>query len=317
MKTIILSALISFSASAQDMDVVGTLKVGQMPTDNAASKIVVHKADGKLGTRELNSLAAAPADTSRSLGSDLEIFKTFCSCPPENMPPSMVRKLRESGYSEEDLSLMGVSQQQIRRSKPVMDADGNAYEVMKIVTPEVGTFYVLKENLKTTKFNDGTVIIGNLPSAGWINAAATQTPAWAYPENNAANKDQYGLLYNGYVLTGTKNACPLGWTPANNADLLNMAGSTSADYRAVGTDTWDFPNSGNNFSGLNIPGAGGIEITGDWVGFRIAAVLHSYQVNSSTGEIMSTVVLKDNETVTQSDYPKAYGGSIRCVSINW
>ncbi|UBM58746.1 fibrobacter succinogenes major paralogous domain-containing protein [Marinilongibacter aquaticus] len=288
-----------------------------MPTDNAANKVVVHKADGKLGTRDLNSLVAAPADTSRSLGSDLEIFKTFCSCPPENMPPSMVRKLLNSGYSEEDLSLMGVSQQQIRRSKPVLDGDGNAYEVMKVVVEEVGTFYVLKENLKTTKFNDGTTIIGNLPAGAWVNAAAGQNPAWAYPESNPANKDKYGLLYNGYVLTGGKNACPLGWTPANNSDLMNIGSSTAEYFRAVGTDTWDFPNSGNDFSGLNLPGAGGIEITGDWVGFRIAAVLHSYQENPSTGEIMSTVVLKDNETVLQSDYPKAYGGSIRCVSISW
>lgn len=213
MKTFFLSALISFSATAQDMDIIGSLKVGQMPTDNAANKVVVHKADGKLGTRDLNSLVAAPADTSRSLGSDLEIFKTFCSCPPENMPPSMVRKLLNSGYSEEDLSLMGVSQQQIRRSKPVLDGDGNAYEVMKVVVEEVGTFYVLKENLKTTKFNDGTTIIGNLPAGAWVNAAAGQNPAWAYPESNPANKDKYGLLYNGYVLTGGK-------TPVRLAGLL-------------------------------------------------------------------------------------------------
>lgn len=317
MKTLFLSALISFSATAQDMDVVGSLKVGQMPIDNAANKVVVQKADGKLGTRDLNSLAAAPADTSRSLGSDLNIFKTFCSCPPENMPPSIVRKLRESGYSEEDLSLMGVSQQQIRRSKPVVDGDGNVYEVIKVVVEEVGTFYVLKENLKTTKFNDGTVIAGNLPASGWVNAAATQTPAWAYPENNTVNKDKYGLLYNGYVLTGGKNACPLGWTPANHSDLMNIGSSTAEYFRAIGTDTWDFPNSGNNFSGLNVPGAGGIEIDGDDIAFRIAAVFHSYKENPGTGEIMSTVVYKDSETVTQSDRPKAYGGSIRCVSINW
>lgn len=316
MKTLILSALISLSASAQDMDVVGSLKVGQMPTDNATTKIVVHKADGKLGTRDLNSLAAAPADTSRSLGSDLEIFKSFCSCPPENMPPSMVKKLLDSGYSEEDLSLMGVSQKQIRRSKPVVDADGNIYEVMKIIT-ELGESFVLKDNLRTTRFNDGTIIIGNIPPSGWINARDNAIPAWAYPDYNPSNVNIYGLLYNGHALSSGKNPCPLGWKPITYIELNDLFPNNAEELRAQGTDTWNFPNTGNNFSGLNLPGAGGIEIDGTAVGFRTTTVLHSSEVNVPSNQIYSTVVLKDSQLLSSGQYPKGYGGSVRCYSDTW
>jgi len=81
-------------------------------------------------------------------------------------------------------------------TETVTDIDGNEYH-----TVTIGKQVWMVENLKTTKYNDGTDIPqlsgNNIPGMCWYN-------------QNPANKDIYGGLYNFYVVR-TGKLCPEGW----------------------------------------------------------------------------------------------------------
>jgi uncharacterized protein (TIGR02145 family) len=83
------------------------------------------------------------------------------------------------------------------------DGDNNNYS-----TVEIGTQVWMAENLKTTKFNDGTDIPLVTDNAAW-NALSTPGFCW-YNNDEASNKDTYGALYNFFTVNIGK-LCPDGW----------------------------------------------------------------------------------------------------------
>lgn len=93
----------------------------------------------------------------------------------------------------------------------VTDADGNVYH-----TVTIGSQTWTTENLKTTKFNDGTAIPLVTNEDAW---ARLTTPAYCWYDNNTASTS--GALYNWYTVSSKKLA-PVGWhvPTANDWDTL-------------------------------------------------------------------------------------------------
>jgi len=73
------------------------------------------------------------------------------------------------------------------------DADSNHYAVVKI-----DTMIWMAENLKTTKYNNGTA----------INSPGTYC---CYGNNCQTYNETYGKLYNWYAVNDTSGLCPTGW----------------------------------------------------------------------------------------------------------
>ncbi len=86
----------------------------------------------------------------------------------------------------------------------VTDADGNVYTTVKI-----GNQVWTVENLRTTKYNDGTAIPLVKYSGAW---GALKTPGYCYYDNttNADSIRKFGALYNWYAV-GTNRLAPKGW----------------------------------------------------------------------------------------------------------
>jgi uncharacterized protein (TIGR02145 family) len=108
----------------------------------------------------------------------------------------------------------------------IKDIDGNTYK-----TVYIGTQHWMAENLKTSKFNDGTKIVNITNYNQWENANIS---AWCYYDNKPVNNTIYGKLYNLYTvipkMNGNKNICPSGWRVPNNADwqlLIDYLGGES------------------------------------------------------------------------------------------
>lgn len=107
---------------------------------------------------------------------------------------------------------------------PVKDGDGNIY-----TTVMIGTMEWLGENLKSTSYNDGTSIPFVSGNSEWL-ALATPGYCW-YNNDEAANKDVYGALYNWYAVN-TGKLCPAGWrVPSDNdwKELELTLGMSQAD----------------------------------------------------------------------------------------
>jgi uncharacterized protein (TIGR02145 family) len=84
----------------------------------------------------------------------------------------------------------------------VSDVDGNVYK-----TVTIGTQVWMAENLKTTKYNDGTTIPLVTDSIAWLSLT---TPGYCWYRNHLDNKSTYGVLYNWYTVN-TNKLCPTGW----------------------------------------------------------------------------------------------------------
>ncbi len=150
----------------------------------------------------------------------------------------------------------------------VTDPDGNTYN-----TVTIGTQVWLKENLKTTKYNDGSLIPHEPNGQGWQQMT---TPAYTwYDDNYEEIGSEYGALYNWYVVdpasNGNKNVCPQGWhVPSNeefNALVEYLGGHLVAGgkLKETGTEHWKDVNVGaTNESGFTAFGAGHIITNYSW-----------------------------------------------------
>jgi len=142
------------------------------------------------------------------------------------------------------------------RLQSVRDIDGNRYK-----TVSIGTQKWLKENLKTTKFNDGTEI-PLVPDPGtWTELTS---PAYCWYNNDEANKDVYGALYNWHAVN-TGKLCPEGWHVSADSEWVKLivflqekefSEDTGNKLKEAGTTHWKSPNSGaTNESGFTaLPG---------------------------------------------------------------
>lgn len=95
----------------------------------------------------------------------------------------------------------------------VYDLDSNRYHVVQL-----GKQYWLKENLRTTQYNDTTPIATGLGAGEW---SKTKQGAYAVYDDKPANRTKYGLLYNGYAVASGK-LCPQGWHVATDADWREL-----------------------------------------------------------------------------------------------
>jgi uncharacterized protein (TIGR02145 family) len=134
----------------------------------------------------------------------------------------------------------------------VSDVDGNTYNNVLI-----GCQCWAAENLKTTKYNDGTAIPNVTDRAAWFS---TPTGAYCDYDNIPSNSITYGRLYNWYAVdnnvstkvasNGGRNLCPVGWHVPNVTDwtALNteVGGYLVAGgmLKETGTTHWLTPNEG-------------------------------------------------------------------------
>jgi len=195
----------------------------------------------------------------------------------------------------------------------ITDVDGNTYSSVNI-----GTQTWMKENLKTTKFNDGTAILPVTDYSAWLGLT---TPAYCWYNNDASTyKDSYGALYNWYTVNAGK-LCPSGWHVPNINELTTLIeylggeNVSGGKLKETGTIHWRSPNTGaTNSSGFTaFPGGyrtstsitpfGSVGYTGYWwcsteASFNAA---WRYMLNS------------DNGTITKTGDYKLLGLSVRCL----
>ncbi len=138
--------------------------------------------------------------------------------------------------------------------RPITDIDGNVYYAVTI-----GAQVWMVENLKTTRYNDGTAIPLATDDAAWGNASTT--PAYCWYQNNINYKEPYGALYNAVSVNSGKLA-PTGWHVPTNSEwsvlnaYLSGNGLQGGALKEAGTTHWVFPNTGaTNETGFSaLPG---------------------------------------------------------------
>ena len=147
-------------------------------------------------------------------------------------------------------------------AKSITDIDGNLYK-----TVNIGNQQWMAENLKVTKYNDGT----DIPNVtGYTEWTQLTTGAWTYYNNDIANNVKYGKLYNWYAVSptanGNKNVCPTGWHVPNDAEWTvltdYLGGVAGGKMKEVGTTSWISPNTDATNTSLFTGLPGGARLNG-------------------------------------------------------
>ena len=139
------------------------------------------------------------------------------------------------------------------QAQTVTDIDGNIY-----LTVTIGKQVWMAENLKTTKYNYGTVIPFVTDNNAWKELS---TPAYCWYNNDISNKDIFGALYNWYTVN-TNKLCPKGWHVPTNTDWSDLiiflggediAGSKLKETGTAHWESFDF-SATNEFDFTAVPG---------------------------------------------------------------
>lgn len=118
----------------------------------------------------------------------------------------------------------------------VTDISGNTYNAIKI-----GTQTWMKENLKTTKYRDNTVIPNVTDNTAWNSLT---TGAYSDYDNSVLNSDTYGRLYNVFAVSSIHNICPQGWHVPSDSEW-----NVLAKYLDNTVDTTNIGWSGEEIAG--------------------------------------------------------------------
>ncbi len=116
----------------------------------------------------------------------------------------------------------------------VSDIDGNVYHTVKLGNQEWTV-----ENLRVTKYNDGTSILNATDSIEWANRT---TPAYCFYHNTTHPEtiEKWGALYNWHVVSpaNPKKIAPPGWHVPTDSDWVVLEKYlTSSGYNFDGTTT--------------------------------------------------------------------------------
>ena len=192
----------------------------------------------------------------------------------------------------------------------IKDQDGNNYKSVKI-----GNQTWMTENLKTTKFNDGTPIPWVTDKTAWVSLT---TSAYCWYDNDSTYKNTYGALYNRYTVN-TGKLCPSGWHVSSDVEwsaLVTFLGGeivAGGKLKETGTTHWSSPNTeATNESGFTaLPGGSrytnGVFFTIKNLGYWWS----STESNTLNGWYRS--MNNRNSAVGRNYYDSTNGFSVRCV----
>jgi uncharacterized protein (TIGR02145 family) len=118
-------------------------------------------------------------------------------------------------------------------------------------------------NLNVSTFRNGDVIPEAKTNAEWLKAIEDDKPAWCYYNNDPANGEKYGKLYNWFAVNDKRGLAPDNWHVPTSAEWNTLTdylgGSATAGTKLKSKSGWTDVNgitgNGTNSSGFEgLPG---------------------------------------------------------------
>jgi uncharacterized protein (TIGR02145 family) len=191
--------------------------------------------------------------------------------------------------------------------KVPIDVDGYTYK-----TVQIGDQVWFAENLRTSKYNDGTPIPNVTDNNAWSNL---NTGAYCFYDNNAANNATYCKLYNWYALE-TDKLCPTGWHLPTHAEWATLekylGGRRRAGEKMKSNSAWYGRGIGTNSSGFSgLPG-GYRFYDGSFYGIGTVGYWWS-STESDTYSAYSRYLLSSGDPLDRLSSNKGKGLAVRCI----
>jgi uncharacterized protein (TIGR02145 family) len=184
------------------------------------------------GTPHLERVGSVPVTTGDGPGADNPLENAYRGVQsviamPFN-PGDTLKLTGKSGIYRTICMLFPSSNQTVVFSfAGCMDIESNHYAVVQI-----GSQLWMQENLKTTKYRDGSDIPNVTDSATWANLT---TGAYCNFHNLPEEGEKYGRLYNFYAIADSRQICPVGWHVPSNSEwnILDKFLDSTVDTTAL------------------------------------------------------------------------------------
>jgi uncharacterized protein (TIGR02145 family) len=117
----------------------------------------------------------------------------------------------------------------------------------------------MTKNLNVSTFKNGDVIPQARTIGEWEAFGKTGEPAWCYYDNDPANGDKYGKLYNWFAVHNRRGLAPRGFHVPTDAEWTTLTdylgGADIAGYKMKTRSGWYEEGNGTNSSGFSgLPG---------------------------------------------------------------
>ncbi|MCG8581910.1 MAG: fibrobacter succinogenes major paralogous domain-containing protein [Bacteroidales bacterium] len=229
-------------------------------------------------------------------------------------------KVKSQGYSlDKNAENSPGSGTTTKTTDKLTDIDGNTY-----ITIKIGDQWWMAENLRTTRYNDGTEIPLVTDNDEW---AKQSTPAycWCYNDKDYALSKNYGALYNWYTVN-TDKLCPDGWHVPTDEEWRQLEKYVIAINPYLGkalaaTTGWSNSNtpghignntSTNNASGFSALPGGSRNHLGSFAHSGYGGVWWNSTQKSKNTAYYHTLY-NSYPKIYRNSLNKSYGFSIRCV----
>jgi uncharacterized protein (TIGR02145 family) len=202
------------------------------------------------------------------------------------------------------------------------DYDNNMYTSVTIGGQEW-----LVQNLKVTKYSDGTPILYAPNSVTWVDNASSGAYC-EYDNSVGLYKNTRGYLYNwyavdsshGFVYLKRNSVRETDWKVPNHEDLLtlrNFIGDSTivgGKLKETGTSHWESPNLGaTDEYGFKLLPGGTRGSEGDFYNISRNAVLWSSTFNPASTGAYYHFASYNNDTFGSNTFSRLGGHSIRCL----
>ncbi len=150
-----------------------------------------------------------------------------------------------------ELSLTAGTESKDASVQPDVISDRRGTELNTYLIVKIGTQYWMAENLRATKYADGSAITA---------FSESQADEWKANTTGAYLTDAEadwvkiaGYLYNGYCVTNEKGIAPAGWAVPTRDDLVKLrtaGGILATNFKDSAPGTWSTGTEGINLNGF-------------------------------------------------------------------
>lgn len=126
------------------------------------------------------------------------------------------------------VSVLGQSQESA--SGTMRDVEGNTYRTILI-----GSQWWTAENLNVSHYANGDSIPQVQDGEQW---ASLTTGAWCYYDNDPANGERYGKLYNWYAVNDPRRLAPEGWHVPAEGEWMELETTLGMNAAVADTQGW-------------------------------------------------------------------------------
>jgi uncharacterized protein (TIGR02145 family) len=185
----------------------------------------------------------------------------------------------------------------------------------------------MTENLNLEKFQNGDLITEAKTTLEWRKAAKKGMPAWCYYNNDQANGEKYGKLYNWFAVNDPRGLAPDGWHIPKDTEwkilIEYLGGFSTAGLKLKSSSDWHTSNDKSG-DGINDVGFSGFPSgVRDDNGFAISGIIGAWWSSSEYSSTRKSKLKNKDailfEIVYFGDFiglamnDKGRGLSVRCV----